>query len=135
MEISSGGDAVQSNHCVAVIAEAETRRRRTVTNIVLSVENDGLTADPFTPRKFLHAQIKDMFCRKHHEWENDPQSCFVYDRYKTLVYKSELDGALWRIVPEQLRRRVLKLTQLPVLAGNSCKLGFSTLQEESFTGS
>lgn len=45
-------------------------------------------------------------------------SCFDYDPYGILVRKTELYGALQRIVPERLSRGLLLLSHYSVLAGH-----------------
>ena len=88
---------------------------------------DGCHALEITPEKrdaasisveeFLRAQAGDAFCRFAAKTVGTPSSKFDIDRYGFLVRKSPLDGTLQRVVPTQLRPRVLYLAHHPRLAG------------------
>ena len=85
---------------------------------VLALAQSNTEIVPFTVEEFLNEQATDPFCRKKAEAVGEKDSQFDYDRYGILVRKSNLDGALQRVVPVSLRARLLHTTHYPRLAGH-----------------
>ena len=84
----------------------------------LAITPEERDAASISVEEFLSAQAEDAFCRFAAETVGTPTSKFDIDRYSFLVRKSPLDRTLQRVVPTQLRPRVLYLAHHPRLAGH-----------------
>ena len=83
--------------------------------VITPVERDAAS---ISVEEFLIEQTEDSFCRFAAETTGMPNSKFNIDRYGFLVRNSPLDGTLQRVVPTQLRPRVLYLAHHPRLGGH-----------------
>ena len=119
---------IEDPEVVALADEAEAERET-------AAEDDGEEREimPITAEEFLQEQSKDPFCIAKAKMVGDANSHFDVDQYGFLVRRSNLDGALQRVVPKTLRARVLYLSHYPRLAGHPGGLRmYMTLRREYY---
>lgn len=100
---------------------------------VLMTQEEELSTSPISMDDLLKEQASDAYCQSLVLETTKVDSDFVVDTHGLICRRSNLDGALQRVVPESLRKRVLYLAHYPRLAGHpgGYKL-YATLRREYY---
>lgn len=90
--------------------------------------------DTISRERFLREKARDAYCQNYASFITKVDSNITYDTEGYLVRIAHLDGALQKIVPTNLRKRVLHLAHYPRLQGHPARPECSTRYDENSTG-
>ena len=76
------------------------------------------TVEPISVEELIREQAADAYCQSLLTEVTTDNSQFVIDHHGLICRRSNLDGALQRVVPVSLRERVLYLSHYQLLAGH-----------------